>query len=134
MMSSVKMDIMLSLKKQKKFRRAIQDREEAEKRLRQVEYFKHKKGNWFFQKYELWNFFNLEVQFLNNPNNNLSIIGRLFEADFGEETFTLFYENPCKLILTEVKGAEIGRIQKLSINIVELRPYLSWLTGKKKTS
>jgi hypothetical protein len=73
---------------------------------------------------------------LNNLNNNLSIIGRLFEADFGEKAFTLFYENACKLILTEVKGPEVGRIQKLSVNIVELRSNLfmvNWQEENKLT-
>jgi hypothetical protein len=76
------------------------------------------------------------VQFLNYTNNNLSIIGRLFEADFGEKAFTLFYENPHKLILTEVKGDDVGRIQKLSVNIVELRPNIfmvNWQEENKLT-
>jgi hypothetical protein len=78
----------------------------------------------------------LKGDFLNNPNNNLSIIGRLFEADFGEKAFTLFYENASKLILTEVKGPEVGRIQKLTVNIVELRPNLfmvNWQEENKLT-
>lgn len=57
-------------------------------------------------------------------------------ADFGEKVFTLFYENTSKLILTEVKGPEAGRIQKLSVNIVELRPNLfivNWQEESKLT-
>ena len=41
---------------------------------------------------------------LKNPIDNLVIIGRTFEADFGEKAFTLFYESPRKLILTEIRG------------------------------
>jgi hypothetical protein len=73
---------------------------------------------------------------LNNSNNNLSIINRLFEADFGEKAFTLFYENASKLILTEVKGSNVGKIQKLSVNIIELRPNLfmvNWQEENKLT-
>jgi hypothetical protein len=71
-----------------------------------------------------------------NPNNNFSIAGRLFEADFGEKVFTLFYENASKLMLTEVKGPDVGRIQNLSVNIVELRPNLflvNWQEESKLT-
>ena len=73
---------------------------------------------------------------MNNSNNDLSIIGRLFLADFGEKAFTLFYENAAELILTEIKGSEVGRIQKLSVNIVELRPNLfmvNWQEENKLT-
>lgn len=73
---------------------------------------------------------------MNILNNNSSIVGRLFEADFGEKAFTLFYENASKLILTQVKGPEVGRIQKLSVNIVELRPNLfmvNWQEESKLT-
>jgi hypothetical protein len=73
---------------------------------------------------------------LRNINNKLSIVGRLFEADFGGKRFTLFYENASKLILTEVKGPDVGRIQKLSVSIVELRPNLfmvNWQEENKLT-
>ena len=73
---------------------------------------------------------------MNNPNNNLSIVGRLFEADFGKKAFTLFYENANRLILTEVRGPEVGRIQNLSVNIVVLRPNLfmvNWQEENKLT-
>jgi len=74
--------------------------------------------------------------FLNNANNNLSIIGRLFEADFGEKAYTLFYESSNRLILTEVKGPNVGRVQHLSVTIVELRPSLfnvNWQEANKLT-
>jgi hypothetical protein len=73
---------------------------------------------------------------LKNSGNNFGIIGRLFEADFGEKTFTLLYENSSKLILTEVKGSEVGRTQHLSVTIVELRPKLfmvNWQEENKLT-
>ncbi len=73
---------------------------------------------------------------MKNSGNNFGIIGRLFEADFGEKTFTLFYENSSKLILTEVKGSEVGRIQHLSVTMVELRPNLfmvNWQEENKLT-
>jgi hypothetical protein len=63
-----------------------------------------------------------------------TIIGRLFEADFGAKAFTLLYESSNKLILTEVKGPNVGRVQNLSVTMVELRPIFSWLIGKKPTS
>ena len=69
---------------------------------------------------------------MNNANNNLSIIGRLFEADFGEKAFTLFYESASKLILTGVKGPGVGKIQKLSVNIIELRPNLFMVTWQEE--
>lgn len=65
-----------------------------------------------------------------------TIIGRLFEADFGEKAFTLFYESSNKLILTEVKGPNIGNIQNLSVTMVELRPNLfmvNWQEANKLT-
>jgi len=69
-------------------------------------------------------------------NNKLLLIGRLFEADFGEKAFTLFYENNHTLILTAVKGPEAGKIQRLNVNIVELRPNLfmvNWQEANKLT-
>ena len=54
-------------------------------------------------------------------NDEFSIVGQTFLADFGEKAFTLFYENKNKLILTAIGGPEAGRIQKLAVNIVELR-------------
>ncbi len=68
--------------------------------------------------------------------SKLWIVGRLFEADFGEKAFTLFYENDRTLILTAIKGPELGRIQNLAINIVELRPNLfmvNWQEENKLT-
>ncbi len=65
-----------------------------------------------------------------------TIIGRLFEADFGEKAYTLFYESSSKLILTEVKGPNVGRVQNLSVTIVELRPNLfmvNWQEANKLT-
>jgi hypothetical protein len=65
-----------------------------------------------------------------------TIIGRLFEADFGEKVFTLFYESTNKLILTEVKGPNVGRVQNLSVTMVELRPALfmvNWQEANKLT-
>jgi MoaF-like len=65
-----------------------------------------------------------------------TIIGRLFEADFGEKAFTLFYESSNKLILTEVKGSNVGSVQNLSVTIVELRPNLfmvNWQEANKLT-
>jgi hypothetical protein len=73
---------------------------------------------------------------LKKITNNFSIIKQLFEADFGEKAFTLFYENNHKLFLTEVKGPDVGRIQNLSVNIVELRPKLfmvNWQEENKLT-
>lgn len=74
---------------------------------------------------------------MKNPIDNLVIIGRTFEADFGEKAFTLFYESPKKLILTEIRGPQAGRIQNLSVNVVELRPNLfmvNWQEENKLTN
>jgi hypothetical protein len=76
----------------------------------------------------------VEVDFLDDLNNNLSLIGRLFKADFGEKAFTLFYEKASKLILTETKCPEVGRIQKLSVNIVELRSNLFMVSWQEETN
>ena len=68
--------------------------------------------------------------------NDFSIIGRIFLADFGEKAFTLLYENNKRLILTEIRGPEAGRIQNLTVNIVELRPKLfmvNWQEENKLT-
>ncbi len=65
-----------------------------------------------------------------------TIIGRLFEADFGEKAYTLFYESSKKLILTEIKGPNVGKIQDLSVTMVELRPNLfmvNWQESNKLT-
>jgi hypothetical protein len=65
-----------------------------------------------------------------------TILGRLFEADFGEKTYTLFYESSKKLILTEIKGPNVEKIQNLSVDMVELRPNLfmvNWQEASKLT-
>jgi hypothetical protein len=74
---------------------------------------------------------------LKNANNDFSIVGRRFEADFGEKTFTLFYEDSGTLVLTEVKGPEVGRVQRLHVSVVELRPNLfmvTWQEANKLTN
>jgi hypothetical protein len=73
---------------------------------------------------------------LSNKTNVFSIIGRSFEADFGEKVFRLHYENSETLLLTEVKGPELGRVQRLRVSIVELRPNLfmvNWQEANKLT-
>jgi hypothetical protein len=65
-----------------------------------------------------------------------TIIGRLFEADFGEKAYTLFYKSSKELILTEVKGPNVGKVQDLSVVMVELRPNLfmvNWQEANKLT-
>jgi hypothetical protein len=65
-----------------------------------------------------------------------TIIGRLFEADFGEKTYTLLYESNTKLTLTEVIGPNVGKVQDLSVTMVELRPNLfmvNWQEANKLT-
>ncbi len=74
---------------------------------------------------------------LSNGKKNLPIIGRLFEADFGEKTFTLHYISNKALILTAIKGPDKGRVQNLQVNIVELRPNLfmvNWQEANKLTN
>lgn len=69
-------------------------------------------------------------------NDNFTLIDHLFKADFGEKAFTLYYENNNSLILTAVKGPEAGQIQRLQVNIVELRPKLfmvNWQEANKLT-
>lgn len=68
--------------------------------------------------------------------DEFSIVGQTFLADFGEKALTLFYENKNKLILTAIRGPEAGRIQKLTVNIVELRTKLfmvNWQEENKLT-
>jgi hypothetical protein len=68
--------------------------------------------------------------------NEKTIIGRLFEADFGEKAYTLFYESSKKLTLTEIKGPATGKVQNLSVSMVELRPNLfmvNWQEANKLT-
>lgn len=65
-----------------------------------------------------------------------TIIGRLFEADFCEKAYTLFYKNNKRLILTEVKGPNVGKVQDLFVVMVELRPNLfmvNWQEANKLT-
>jgi hypothetical protein len=65
-----------------------------------------------------------------------TIIGRLFEADFGEKAYTLFYLSSKKLTLTEIKGPAAGKVQNLSVSMVELRPNLfmvNWQEANKLT-
>ena len=48
----------------------------------------------------------------------------------------MFYENSNGLILTEVKGSKVERIQRLPVSIVELRPSLfmvKWQEENKLT-
>ncbi len=70
---------------------------------------------------------------MKNQSSNLSIIGRKFEANFGEKAFTLFYENPNKLVLTEIKGPEVGRVQILTVSIVELRSNLFMVNRQEES-
>jgi hypothetical protein len=46
----------------------------------------------------------------------------------------LFYENSKKLILTEIKGSKVGRIQKLSVKIVELRRNLFMVNWQEENN
>ena len=59
--------------------------------------------------------------------------GQIFEADFGEKTFTLQYQSNSKLVLTEVKGPTVGRRQVLDVKIVELRPLLFMVNWQEAT-
>jgi hypothetical protein len=68
-----------------------------------------------------------------NRTPSFSIIGRTFEADFGEKTFTLLYEDNDTLILTETKGPETGRTQRLHVSIVELRQNLFMVNWQEDT-
>ncbi len=66
--------------------------------------------------------------------NSFSLVGRSFEADFGEKTFHLHYESKDRLVLTEVKGPTVGRLQILTVRLVELRPGLfmvNWQEANK---
>lgn len=69
-------------------------------------------------------------------DERFSIINRLFMADFGENVFTLFYENEKTLILKGLKGPESGKVQRLTVRIIELRPNLfmvNWQEANKLT-
>jgi len=50
---------------------------------------------------------------LENKNSGFSIVGYTFVADFVEKAFELHYENASTLILTTVRGPEVGRKQVL---------------------
>ncbi len=62
------------------------------------------------------------------------IVGHIFEADFGEKSFHLFYENEKTLILTDVRGPDAGKKQVLAVNIVELRPKLYMVTWQESNN
>ncbi len=73
---------------------------------------------------------------MSGKTKKFSIFGRLFEADFGEKSFTLLYENDRTLILTAIKGPEKGTVQRLNVSNVELRPNLfmvNWQETNKLT-
>ncbi len=61
----------------------------------------------------------------------LPIVGHIFEADFGEKSFHLFYKNERTLILTDVRGPDVGKKQILTVDIVELRPNLYMVTWQE---
>ncbi len=68
-----------------------------------------------------------------HKNNVFPLAGRLFEADFGEKTFTLSYQNKDTLILEEKKGPSVGRTQTLRVSVVELRPMLFMVNWQEDT-
>ncbi len=64
---------------------------------------------------------------------DFSLAGQTFIADFGEKAFTLHYESLNRLILTEIKGPTVGRRQTLAVKIVELRPRLFIVNWQEDT-
>jgi len=68
---------------------------------------------------------------LENKNSGFSIVGYTFVADFVEKAFELHYENASTLILTTVRGPEVGRKQVLKVKMVELRPKLFMVTWQE---
>lgn len=70
---------------------------------------------------------------MKNNIGSSSIIGRTFEADFGEKKFTLNYEDIDTLILTETEGPQRGRVQRLHVSIVTLRPNLFMVNWQEDT-
>ncbi len=71
---------------------------------------------------------------MGTTNAAISIIGHVFEAELGEKTFQLFYENKDTLILTDVRGPDVGKKQILSVKMTELRPNLfmvNWQEANK---
>lgn len=60
------------------------------------------------------------------------IVGHVFEADFGEKAFHLFYENENTLMLTDVRGPDVGKKQVLAVKIVELRPNVYMVTWQEE--
>lgn len=71
---------------------------------------------------------------MEKADSDISIIGHVFEAELGEKTFHLFYENKDTLILTDVRGPDMGKKQILTVKITELRPNLymvNWQEANK---
>lgn len=66
----------------------------------------------------------------------IPIVGHVFEADFGAMTFHLHFETDSTMILTEVRGPQVGMKQTVNIKKVEIRPnvYLVyWQEADKNT-
>lgn len=66
----------------------------------------------------------------------IPIVGHVFEADFGAMTFHLHFETDSTMILTEVRGPQVGLKQTVNIKKVEIRPnvYLVYWQEADKTA
>ncbi len=71
--------------------------------------------------------------FLVNFGGGFSVAGGKYVADFGEKVFHLQYESMERLVLTEVRGPEMGRRQVLKVQVTELRLKLFLVTWREDT-
>ncbi len=70
-----------------------------------------------------------------SKTERFSIYGTIYEANFEDKTFQLYYddlgENDGKLTLTETRGPNAGNKQTLQVKILELRPKLFMVTWQE---
>jgi len=66
---------------------------------------------------------------------NFSIFGQVFEAEFEDKTFHLYYEDKgqgnAELTLNEIRGPNAGTKLILKTKVVELRPKLYMITWQE---
>ncbi len=66
----------------------------------------------------------------------IPLVGHVFEADFGAMTFHLHFETDNTMVLTQVRGPQVGMKQTVNIKKVEIRPnvyFVYWQEADKIT-
>ena len=64
--------------------------------------------------------------------NKIDVIGKKFDADFGDYLFELHFESETKLTFTSLKGDTKGYSETVNITMTEIRPnvYMTYWAEK----